>query len=102
MKVFKGHVISAKLPKTATVLVERYFVHPVYQKRIRRTDKYLCHDELGVKEGEAVTIQECRPMSVRKHFVITARTSQTMEVEKTAKVEKQAETTKPKRTTKKK
>lgn len=70
MKVFEGTVVSAKLPKTVTVLVERYFVHPLYQKRIRRTQKYLCHDLVGVKEGETVTIQECRPMSARKRFMI--------------------------------
>ncbi len=73
MKVFEGIVVSAKLPKTATVLVERFMVHPMYQKRIRRTDKYLCHDEVGVKEGETVTIQECRPMSARKRFIVVGK-----------------------------
>lgn len=73
MKVFEGIVVSAKLPKTVTVLVERYLVHPMYQKRIRRTDKYLCHDEVGVKEGELVSIQECRPMSARKRFIVISK-----------------------------
>lgn len=73
MKVFEGIVVSAKLPKTVTVLVERFMVHPMYQKRIRRTDKYLCHDEVGVKEGETVTIQECRPMSARKRFIVMSK-----------------------------
>lgn len=73
MKVFEGIVVSAKLPKTVTVLVERYLVHPMYQKRIRRTDKYLCHDEVGVKEGELVSIKECRPMSARKRFVVVGK-----------------------------
>ena len=73
MKVFEGIVVSAKLPKTVTVLVERFMVHPMYQKRIRRTDKYLCHDEVGVKEGETVTIQECRPLSARKRFIVISK-----------------------------
>lgn len=73
MKVFEGIVVSAKLPKTVTVLVERFMVHPMYQKRIRRTDKYLCHDEIGVKEGEVVSIQECRPLSARKRFIVISK-----------------------------
>ena len=70
MKVFEGIVTSAKLKKTVTVKVARYFLHPLYKKRIRLTKKFLCHDEIGVKEGETVSIQECRPISAQKHFII--------------------------------
>lgn len=70
MKQFKGTVITKKTEKTATVLVERLWQHPLYKKRIKRSKKYLVHDDLGVKEGDRVIIQECRPMSKRKKFKI--------------------------------
>ena len=70
MKQFKGKVVKAKMEKTATVLVERIWQHPVYKKRIKRSKKYLVHDEIGVKEGDKVVIQECRPISKRKRFKI--------------------------------
>ena len=70
MKVFEGIVTSAKLNKTVTVKVARYFLHPLYKKRIKLTKKFLCHDEIGVKEGETVSIQECRPLSAHKHFIV--------------------------------
>lgn len=70
MKVFEGIVTSAKLNKTVTVKVARYFLHPLYKKRIKLTKKFLCHDEIGVKEGETVSIQECRPISTHKHFIV--------------------------------
>jgi len=70
MKQFKGTVISTKMQKTASVLVERLWRHPLYKKTNRRSKKYLCHDEIGVKKGEKVVIQGCRPMSKRKRFKI--------------------------------
>jgi len=70
MKQFTGVVIRAKMPKTATVLVERLMRHPIYKKRIRRSKKYLVHDEIGVKLGDRVVIQETRPISKRKRFKI--------------------------------
>lgn len=70
MKVFEGIVTSAKLNKTVTVKVARYFLHPLYKKRIKLTKKFLCHDEIGVREGETVSIQECRPLSAHKHFIV--------------------------------
>jgi len=73
MKVFEGIVTSAKLPKTVTVKVGRYFEHPLYKKRIKLTKKYLCQDDLGVKVGDKVEIQECRPLSARKHFKVVRK-----------------------------
>lgn len=58
------------MPKTATVLVERLMSHPVYKKRLKRSKKYLVDDEIGVKLGDLVVIQETRPMSKRKRFKI--------------------------------
>ncbi len=70
MKKFTGRVISAKMPKTARVLVERIWQHPVYKKRVKRSKKYLTHDEIGVKVGDKVIIQETRPISKRKKYKI--------------------------------
>lgn len=70
MKILKGTVISAKTPKTAVVVVERMWQHPLYKKTVRRSKKYLVHDEKGVKAGDIVTIQEARPMSKNKRWKI--------------------------------
>jgi small subunit ribosomal protein S17 len=56
---------------TVTVAVERYVKHPKYQKFMRRTKKFLAHDEGNTaKEGEIVTIRETKPISKRKTFVV--------------------------------
>ncbi|OGJ21767.1 MAG: 30S ribosomal protein S17 [Candidatus Pacebacteria bacterium RIFCSPHIGHO2_01_FULL_46_10] len=73
MKIFTGVVTSAKMLKTVTVKVERLFPHPKYGKRIKVTKKFLCHDEVGVKEGDVVTIQETRPLSARKRFKVVKK-----------------------------
>ena len=73
-RVLQGVVVSDKMDKTVTVKVERRFMHPLYKKFIRRSKKYVAHDENNtVKEGDVVQIQECRPISKRKSWeVITA------------------------------
>ena len=58
------------MEKTAVVKVNRLWTHPLYKKIIKRSKKYLCHDETGVKKGDKVLIQECRPISRRKRFKI--------------------------------
>jgi len=58
------------MEKTAVVKVERFWTHPLYKKRIRKSKKYLCDDKIGVKEGDKVVIQECRPISKRKRFMV--------------------------------
>ena len=72
-----GKVVSDKMDKTVTVLVERRFKHPVYKKYVKRTDKYAAHDEANAfKVGDRVRIEECRPVSKRKTWrVMTASTS---------------------------
>lgn len=70
MKKFTGTVIRKKMPKTAIVLVKRLMSHPVYKKRMKRSKKYLVHDEIGVKTGDLVVIQQTRPLSKRKRFKI--------------------------------
>ncbi len=70
-RVLEGNVVSAKTDKTVTVRVERRFMHPVYKKYVRKTDKYAAHDEQNMfREGDRVLIQECRPMSRSKRWVV--------------------------------
>jgi len=62
-----GRVVSNKMDKTITVLVERKVAHPLYGKYIKRSTKLHAHDEQNVcKEGDVVRIEECRPLSKSK------------------------------------
>lgn len=62
-----GRVVSDKAQKTVTVLVESRVKHPLYGKIITRSAKYHAHDEDdGVKAGDLVEIEECRPISRTK------------------------------------
>ena len=68
-KVLTGVVVSDKMQKTVTVLVERQFPHPLYGQVIKRSKKYLAHDpEEKYKLGDVVEIIESRPISKRKRF----------------------------------
>lgn len=70
-RVLEGTVVSDKMDKTITVLVERRYIHPVYKKYLKRTDKYAAHDENNVaKAGDKVSIIECAPISKRKSWVL--------------------------------
>lgn len=64
-----GRVVSDKMDKGITVLVERRVKHPVYGKFVRKSTKLHAHDENNeCKEGDLVTIQECRPISKTKQW----------------------------------
>ena len=64
-----GRVVSNKMTKTITVLVERSVKHPLYGKILRRSTKLKAHDEnQTAKEGDLVAIVETRPISATKHF----------------------------------
>lgn len=65
-----GRVVSAKLLKTATVLVERIAMDPLYKKTFIRTKKYLVDDSLSCKEGDIVEIVKIKPVSKNKHWKI--------------------------------
>jgi len=70
-RVFQGKVVKNAKDKTVVVYVERRVMHPVYKKFIRRSKKYLAHDEENkCKEGDVVRIRECRPLSKRKRWEI--------------------------------
>jgi small subunit ribosomal protein S17 len=66
-RTLTGRVVSDKMSKTVTVLVERRVKHPLYGKIMTRSRKYHAHDEKGeFKLGDVVTIEECRPISKTK------------------------------------
>ena len=68
-KVLTGTVVSDKMDKTTTVLVETYKNHPIYHKRVKYSKKYKGPDENGVASmGDTVKIMETRPLSATKHF----------------------------------
>ncbi len=67
-----GKVVSDKMDKTVTVLIERHVKHPLYGKIIMRSNKYHAHDESNsVKTGDTVEIQEGRPISKTKAWTVT-------------------------------
>ncbi|GEM_PF-961667 len=65
-----GRVVSTKMEKTATVLVERVAKHSLYKKTFIRTQKYLVDTQIPVKEGDMVEIVKVRPISRNKHWRI--------------------------------
>ena len=70
-KILKGIITSAKSNKTVVVLVERKFKHPFYENVIKRSKKYHAHDEENkFKEGEKVSIVECKPYSKKKTWQV--------------------------------
>lgn len=71
-RTLTGRVVSDKMDKTVTVLVERKVKHPMLGKVIRRSKKYHAHDESNqYHEGDLVLIEECRPMAKTKTWVVS-------------------------------
>ena len=65
----RGSVISARMDKSITVLMERQLKHPLYKKYIRRSTRLHAHDEKNnCREGDTVLIAECRPHSKTKSW----------------------------------
>lgn len=68
-KVYTGRVVSDKMDKTITVLVESYKVHKLYGKRVKHSKKMKVHDETNqAKVGDIVRIMETRPLSKTKRY----------------------------------
>ena len=65
-----GVVTRANMPKTVMVEVARDHRHPLYEKVLRSSKKYLVHDEIGCRPGDEVIIVESQPISKRKRFVV--------------------------------
>lgn len=70
-KRFSGVVVSDKMKDTVVVKVERYYKHPKYEKFIREQKRYKAHNPGNTKKiGDKVEIQETRPISKDKHFIV--------------------------------
>lgn len=68
-KVYQGRVVSDKMDKTITVVIDTYKSAPDYGKRVRYSKKYYAHDENNeAKSGDTVEIMETRPLSAKKRF----------------------------------
>jgi small subunit ribosomal protein S17 len=63
-----GTVSSDKMQKSVVVRVDRLVLHPKYRRYVRRTSKFMAHDELGATTGDRVRIVETRPISARKRW----------------------------------
>lgn len=74
-RVLQGVVVSDKQDKTVVVKVERRYVHPLYKKSVLSHKKYAAHDENNTfKAGDVVSIQESRPISKSKNWIVVANT----------------------------
>ena len=70
-KTQTGRVLSDAGDKTIVIRVERLQQHPVYKRVIRRTARFMAHDELNdAKIGDLVTVEESRPLSARKRWTL--------------------------------
>jgi small subunit ribosomal protein S17 len=70
-RTVQGRVVSNKMDKTITIVVERKVKHPIYGKFIKRTTKLHAHDETNqCNEGDVVTVRECRPLSKSKNWML--------------------------------
>jgi small subunit ribosomal protein S17 len=73
-RTFQGTVVSAKMDKTVTVLVESTKVHPKYGKQYRVSKKYHVHDEKGEAQvGDVVRFEETRPLSKTKRWRVIGK-----------------------------
>jgi small subunit ribosomal protein S17 len=81
VRSLQGRVISDKMRKTVTVLVERRVQHPLYGKVIRRSQKYHAHDERNeYKLGDVVLIEECKPISKTKSWKVAQLIEKNQEI----------------------
>ena len=68
-KTYRGTVVSDKMDKTITVIIETKKTHPLYGKRVKYSKKFKAHDELNeARIGDFVEIMETRPLSATKRF----------------------------------
>ena len=74
LKLQSGVVVSNKMEKSIVVMIERKIKHPIYKKTIKRSKKYIAHDEKNeCLIGDLVQIAECRPLSKKKRFRLYKR-----------------------------
>lgn len=80
LRTVEGRVVSNKMNKTVTILVERQVKHPLYGKYIRRSTKLRAHDEANAcNEGDVVRVTECAPMSKTKNWRVVEIVSKSAE-----------------------
>lgn len=72
-KRLKGTIVSNKMNKTVVVRARRKFSHPLYHKVLEKHKKFLAHSERERQVGEVVTIEECRPLSKRKRWMVVEK-----------------------------
>ena len=73
-RILQGIVVSDACDKTVIVRVERRIMHPIYKKFVTTSKKYAAHDaDNRHRVGDAVRIEESRPISKRKHWVVLGR-----------------------------
>ncbi len=71
VRTLTGKVVSDKMDKSISVVIERYVKHPMYGKFVRRSTKLLAHDENNeCRKGDTVIIRETRPLSKRKAWAL--------------------------------
>jgi small subunit ribosomal protein S17 len=76
-----GRVVSNKMDKTVTVLVERRVAHPLYGKIMKRSSRYHAHDEKNeFREGDLVLIEPCRPLSRTKSWRVVRLLEKSKEI----------------------
>ncbi len=76
-----GKVVSNNMEKTVVVSVDYVRRHPIYHKRIRRTSKFMAHDEQNAcRTGDIVRIEEIRPLSKRKRWIVREIIERAVEV----------------------
>jgi small subunit ribosomal protein S17 len=102
-RILEGEVVSDRANKTVTVLVERKYMHPVYKKYIRKSDKYAAHDEHNqFKTGDVVQIEECRPISKSKRWTVITESTAAKNAERPKRVAEEGAEAAPKKAAPKK
>lgn len=73
LRTITGRVVSDKMDKSITVMIERLVKYPIYGKFVKRSTKYMAHDENNqAKQGDIVSITSCRPLSKNKTFKLVS------------------------------
>ena len=81
VRTLTGKVVSNKMDKTITVLIERRVKHPIYGKYVKRSTKLHAHDENNqCRMGDLVTISECRPLAKSKTWTLVDIVERAVEV----------------------
>lgn len=76
----QGKIVSTKMNKTVIVEVERLVMHPMYKKRVKKTQRFAAHNEIEVKLGDTVEIVSTKPYSKTKKFRVNSVVKDNKEV----------------------